>query len=128
MCEWGVEDPATWSMPIGNSWRTTTDIDPTWATVLGDSPLRFLARTTDGSFLGNLNTQYFKILAVPCGPTSRLRDFPALEPSDELEVDGVDPFESACELVLSSAGWVSRGCGVRAARSCTSAFLPPAPT
>ncbi|MEM9408189.1 MAG: hypothetical protein AAGA81_19290 [Acidobacteriota bacterium] len=44
-----------------------TDIDPTWATVLGDSPLRFLARTSDGSLLGNLNTQYFKVLAIPCG-------------------------------------------------------------
>ncbi|MEM6706622.1 MAG: hypothetical protein AAF690_28195, partial [Acidobacteriota bacterium] len=44
-----------------------TDIDPTWATVLGDSPLRFLARTSDGSLVGNLNTQYFKVLAIPCG-------------------------------------------------------------
>ncbi len=44
-----------------------TDIDPTWATVLGDSPLRFLARTTDGSFAGNLNVQYFKVMAIPCG-------------------------------------------------------------
>lgn len=44
-----------------------TDIDPTWATVLGDSPLRFLARTTDGSLAGNLNVQYFKVMAIPCG-------------------------------------------------------------
>lgn len=44
-----------------------TDIDPTWVTVLGDSPLRFVARTTDGSLLGDLNVQYFKVLAVPCG-------------------------------------------------------------
>ena len=44
-----------------------TDIDPTWATVLGDSPLRFLARTTDGSVIGNLNVQYFKVMAIPCG-------------------------------------------------------------
>ncbi len=44
-----------------------TDIDPTWATILGDSPLRFLARTTDGSLAGDLNVQYFKILAIPCG-------------------------------------------------------------
>jgi alpha-galactosidase len=33
MCEWGVEDPATWAMPIGNSWRTTGDIDPTWKSI-----------------------------------------------------------------------------------------------
>ncbi|MEM9596278.1 MAG: hypothetical protein AAGD06_18555, partial [Acidobacteriota bacterium] len=44
-----------------------TDIDPTWATVLGDSPLRFLARTTDGSLAGDLNVQYFKVMAIPCG-------------------------------------------------------------
>jgi len=44
-----------------------TDIDPTWIWFLGDSPIRFLARTTDGSLAGNLNVQYFKLLAVPCG-------------------------------------------------------------
>lgn len=44
-----------------------TDIDPTWVTVLGDSPLRFLARTTDGSVAGDLNVQYFKVMAIPCG-------------------------------------------------------------
>jgi hypothetical protein len=44
-----------------------TDIDPTWVSVLGDSPVRLLARTTDGSLLGNLNVQYFKVMAVPCG-------------------------------------------------------------
>jgi alpha-galactosidase len=26
MCEWGVENPATWAGPVGNSWRTTGDI------------------------------------------------------------------------------------------------------
>jgi len=44
-----------------------TDIDPTWASFLGDSPLRFLIRTSDGSFAGNLNVQVFKVLAIPCG-------------------------------------------------------------
>lgn len=44
-----------------------TDIDPTWVTVLGDSPLRYLARTTDGSVAGDLNVQYFKVMAIPCG-------------------------------------------------------------
>lgn len=44
-----------------------TDIDPTWVLCLGDSPLRFLARTTDGSLAGNLNVQYFKVMAIPCG-------------------------------------------------------------
>jgi len=44
-----------------------TDIDPTWVSSLGDSPLRYMARTTDGSLAGNLNVQYFKVLAIPCG-------------------------------------------------------------
>jgi alpha-galactosidase len=33
MCEWGVEDPATWASPVGNSWRTTGDIGPTWNSI-----------------------------------------------------------------------------------------------
>src|SRR5262245_51497858 len=44
-----------------------TDIDPTLGSYLGDSPLRLLARRTDGSLVGNLNTQYFKVMAIPCG-------------------------------------------------------------
>lgn len=44
-----------------------TDIDPTWALCLGGSPIRFLARTTDGSLAGYLNVQYFKVMAIPCG-------------------------------------------------------------
>ncbi|XP_047947141.1 alpha-galactosidase-like isoform X2 [Salvia hispanica] len=30
MCEWGLEDPATWAKSIGNSWRTTEDIRDDW--------------------------------------------------------------------------------------------------
>lgn len=45
-----------------------TDIDPTWASWLDGSPLRYLVvRVTDGSLVGNLNVQYFKVLAIPCG-------------------------------------------------------------
>ncbi len=44
-----------------------TDIDPTWIAWAGDSPFRFLARTTDGSLAGDINVQYFKVMAVPCG-------------------------------------------------------------
>jgi hypothetical protein len=44
-----------------------TDIDPTWVSILGDWPMRLLARTTDGSLAGNLNVQYFKVMAIPCG-------------------------------------------------------------
>lgn len=30
LCEWGVEDPATWAPLVGNSWRTTGDISDHW--------------------------------------------------------------------------------------------------
>ncbi|KAG9156687.1 hypothetical protein Leryth_006644 [Lithospermum erythrorhizon] len=30
LCEWGQDDPATWAKSIGNSWRTTGDIEDNW--------------------------------------------------------------------------------------------------
>ncbi|KAF7133540.1 hypothetical protein RHSIM_Rhsim09G0184800 [Rhododendron simsii] len=33
ICEWGVDDPALWAWKVGNSWRTTDDINDTWASV-----------------------------------------------------------------------------------------------
>ena len=30
MCEWGVDNPATWASKVGNSWRTTGDIQDNW--------------------------------------------------------------------------------------------------
>jgi len=30
MCEWGVEDPHLWAGDVGNSWRTTGDIEDNW--------------------------------------------------------------------------------------------------
>lgn len=30
LCEWGEEDPATWARGVGNSWRTTGDIEDKW--------------------------------------------------------------------------------------------------
>lgn len=33
LCEWGVNDPALWASNIGNSWRTTDDINDTWASM-----------------------------------------------------------------------------------------------
>jgi hypothetical protein len=45
-----------------------TDIDPSWASWLDGSPLRYLVvRVSDDSLAGNLNVQYFKVLAIPCG-------------------------------------------------------------
>lgn len=34
MCEWGVEDPATWASTVGNSWRTTGDIEDKWSSIV----------------------------------------------------------------------------------------------
>ncbi|XP_059661626.1 alpha-galactosidase-like isoform X4 [Cornus florida] len=33
LCEWGEEDPATWAVKIGNSWRTTGDIEANWGSI-----------------------------------------------------------------------------------------------
>lgn len=45
LCEWGVQDPATWAGHIGNSWRTTGDIAPTWDAIMTyvDSSLQLRA-------------------------------------------------------------------------------------
>lgn len=34
MCEWGFQQPATWASTVGNSWRTTGDIKPTWDSIM----------------------------------------------------------------------------------------------
>ncbi|XP_015883839.3 alpha-galactosidase isoform X2 [Ziziphus jujuba] len=34
LCEWGQEDPATWAPGIGNSWRTTGDIEDNWNSMI----------------------------------------------------------------------------------------------
>ncbi|KAL2526795.1 Alpha-galactosidase 3 [Abeliophyllum distichum] len=33
LCEWGENDPALWAGKIGNSWRTTNDINDSWASM-----------------------------------------------------------------------------------------------
>ncbi|KAL0341213.1 UNVERIFIED_CONTAM: Alpha-galactosidase 3 [Sesamum radiatum] len=33
LCEWGVNDPALWAGKVGNSWRTTEDINDSWASM-----------------------------------------------------------------------------------------------
>ena len=35
ICEWGLNLPWTWASHAGNLWRTTPDIKPFWASVLG---------------------------------------------------------------------------------------------
>ncbi|XP_039140785.1 alpha-galactosidase-like [Dioscorea cayenensis subsp. rotundata] len=34
LCEWGQENPATWANGVGNSWRTTGDIEDNWESML----------------------------------------------------------------------------------------------
>ncbi|KAF3433286.1 hypothetical protein FNV43_RR24388 [Rhamnella rubrinervis] len=33
LCDWGEDDPALWAGKVGNSWRTTDDINDTWASM-----------------------------------------------------------------------------------------------
>lgn len=33
ICEWGEDDPALWAANVGNSWRTTDDINDTWVSM-----------------------------------------------------------------------------------------------
>ncbi|KAK4799765.1 hypothetical protein SAY86_025130 [Trapa natans] len=37
LCEWGQEDPATWAPSIGNSWRTTGDIQDNWNSMISNA-------------------------------------------------------------------------------------------
>lgn len=34
LCEWGIDDPATWGPSVGNSWRTTGDISDQWSSMI----------------------------------------------------------------------------------------------
>lgn len=34
MCDWGVERPALWGRDVGNSWRTTGDIEDFWESMI----------------------------------------------------------------------------------------------
>ncbi|KAH3764526.1 alpha-galactosidase precursor [Pelomyxa schiedti] len=34
ICEWGIDEPASWADQVGNSWRTTFDISDNWLDVM----------------------------------------------------------------------------------------------
>ena len=34
--EWGVDQPALWAKDVGNSWRTTADLQKTWLSTLNN--------------------------------------------------------------------------------------------
>jgi ubiquinone/menaquinone biosynthesis C-methylase UbiE len=45
-----------------------TDVSPSWGASLAGTWLRYVVRTaSDGTVAGDLNVQYFKLLAIPCG-------------------------------------------------------------
>ncbi|XP_045814373.1 alpha-galactosidase [Trifolium pratense] len=52
MCEWGWEDPATWAKSVGNSWRTTGDIEDNWnsMTSIADSNDRWASYAGPGGW------------------------------------------------------------------------------
>ncbi|CAI0441905.1 unnamed protein product [Linum tenue] len=83
LCEWGVEDPATWGPGVGNSWRTTGDIADNWERYpsheVGHSPTlkrKLLGRWVDPDMLevgngGMTNEEYrshFSIWALAKAP------------------------------------------------------------
>jgi alpha-galactosidase len=39
LCEWGVQNPATWAPNIGNSWRSTGDIQDNWDSITSRADL-----------------------------------------------------------------------------------------
>ena len=39
LCEWGQDDPATWAPAVGNSWRTTEDIEDNWNSMISRADL-----------------------------------------------------------------------------------------
>ncbi len=48
ICEWGVNDPASWAGSIGNLWRTTGDINDSWGSLKSiidqNAPLAYAAK------------------------------------------------------------------------------------
>ncbi|UJR12125.1 hypothetical protein I4U23_016302 [Adineta vaga] len=36
LCEWGIDEPALWASDVGNSWRTTEDIQNYWLSMLNN--------------------------------------------------------------------------------------------
>ncbi|CAF2118968.1 unnamed protein product [Brassica napus] len=39
LCEWGDMHPALWGSPLGNSWRTTCDINDSWLSMLANADM-----------------------------------------------------------------------------------------
>ncbi|THU44865.1 hypothetical protein C4D60_Mb02t11870 [Musa balbisiana] len=52
LCDWGVDNPATWASTLGHSWRTTEDIFDTWDRMisLADQNNRWAAYAKPGGW------------------------------------------------------------------------------
>ncbi|KAF9663044.1 hypothetical protein SADUNF_Sadunf18G0117300 [Salix dunnii] len=77
LCEWGLEDPATWAPNVGNSWRTTGDISDNWdrMTSLADQNDLWASYAAPGGWNDKLGVQGKKVknngdLEVWAGPLS----------------------------------------------------------
>ncbi|CAI0441906.1 unnamed protein product [Linum tenue] len=74
LCEWGVEDPATWGPGVGNSWRTTGDIADNWErmTNRADKNDKWASYAGPGGWNGTLSITLGD-LEVWAGPLSQKR-------------------------------------------------------
>lgn len=83
ICEWGLNKPWKWGAKAGNLWRTTPDIKPFWASVLGiyEATVRLYKYSRIGGWNdpdmlevgnGNLtveeNKAHFTLWAMLCAP------------------------------------------------------------
>lgn len=65
LCEWGVDNPATWAPAVGNSWRTTPDISDHWESMITRADLndRWAAYAGPGAW-----NEYVAAAARRCRP------------------------------------------------------------
>lgn len=83
ICEWGLNRPYKWGMEAGNLWRTTPDIKPVWASVLGiyEATVRLYKYSAVGAWndpdmleVGNgkltyeENKSHFSLWCMMCAP------------------------------------------------------------
>jgi alpha-galactosidase len=133
MCEWGVEDPATWSAPVGNSWRTTGDISDSWSsmTSLLDQNNRWASYAAPGGWNdpdmlevgnGHMTTAEYRAhfslwclmkspLLVGCDITKMSADTLAILTAPEVIAVNQDPLGVQGSLITSKlmqrpAGWM----------------------
>ncbi len=103
LCEWGTNQPWKWGGKAGNIWRTTGDIQPHWASVIGiyEFNVRLDKYARPGAFndpdmleVGNGNLNYeenkshftlWSMMAAPLILGNDIRDF--IKPDGTVDVD-----------------------------------------